>query len=212
MTHHDVRYSEPLIVYLAVLGSGWIALLRRRWQLLAGGALGLAVVAATLGATFGVGDSTGSRSPPVLPGNQRAPHGEGVPPLHRLTLYSTHNFMVSGPRDGGDVLGLLKELRDDGIRRVAWFSEWAPLTYVDFNNHGLGTFALIAQVEVPFGVVDLGRLGRDTAVLIPEPRLGRARPCVRLSGGMGLWIRLGNPGAKGARDYCPRFSPPVYGP
>jgi 4-amino-4-deoxy-L-arabinose transferase-like glycosyltransferase len=208
MPHHDVRYSLPLTIFLAVLGTGWIVRLRSPGRWLAHAALVGAVVAATLGATFGIGSSTSA----VLPGNRNAPHGEGVPRLNHLTVYSNHNFMVSGPRNGGDVLGLLKDLKREGIAGVVWFNEWAPAWFVDFNAQGLVAITKIAQLAVPYGTVDLGRLEAKQAVLIPERKLGSAPPCARLSGGIGLWIRRGNPWARGARDFCPRFDPPVYGP
>jgi uncharacterized membrane protein YsdA (DUF1294 family) len=207
--HHDVRYTLPLIVYLAVLGTGWIARMRpsvpRAAALVA---LGLAVVATTLGATFGVGSSSSE----PLPGNRAAPRGEGVMPLSGVTVYSNHNYMVSGPREDSGVLDLLKELRADGIRRVVWFEEWAPLWDLDFNSHGLIALARIARLSFPLGTIDLGKIDPRAAVLIPEKALDKAPPCIRLRDGRGLWIRLGNPWRKGARDYCPRLSPRLYGP
>lgn len=208
MPHHDVRYTEPLIVFLAVLGTGWIVRLRAAPRRTATALLLLAIAASTLGATFGVGPPSDA----LLPGNRNAPRGEGVPPLNHLTVYSNHNFMVSGPRSGGDVLGLLKDLRRRGVREVLWLEAQAPQGYVDFSANGLLTFALIAQLHIPSGAVQPALLDEQSAFLFRARRFGSARPCARLSGGHGLWIRLGDPWARGARDYCPRFTPRFYGP
>ncbi|HEX7290299.1 MAG TPA: glycosyltransferase family 39 protein [Conexibacter sp.] len=207
--HHDVRYTLPLIVYLAVLGGGWIVRVRpsapRAAALVA---LGLAVVATTLGATFGVG----SPSSELLPGNRAAPRGEGVMRLSGVTFYASPDYMVSGPREGNGVLELLRELRADGVRRVVWFEEWAPLWDVDFNSLGIMAFARVVGLTYPYGTINLADIRPHVAVLIPERSLDEARPCMRLRDGRGLWIRFGNPWRDGVRDYCPRFSPHVYGP
>jgi 4-amino-4-deoxy-L-arabinose transferase-like glycosyltransferase len=208
MPHHDVRYTMPLVVFLAVLGTGWIVRLPRAPRLAATVALAGAVVAAALGATFGVGH----RGTELLPGNRSAPRGEGVPPLHRLTVYANRDFMVSQPRRGGDVLDLMKDLRRAKVTRVLWFESTAPLWYVDFNANGLLTFARIARLYVPSGAIDFGALDERSAFLINARSFGTARPCTRLSRGQALWIRLGNPFAPGARDYCPRFRRRFYGP
>lgn len=208
LPHHDVRYTLPLIVFLAVLGTGWVVRLARVPRAVATAALAAAVCAATLGATFGVGPPSSA----VLPSNRAAPDGEGVPPLETLTVYSNHDFMVSGPRNGGDLLALLKDLRREGVRQIVWQSAAAPPSYVDFNNHGLITFAKMARLRVPFGILDLTKIDRRSAVLIAGRTFDGSPPCVRLRGGTNLWIRLGNPSARGVRDFCPRFDPPLYGP
>ena len=64
MPHHDLRYTIPLIVYLAVLGTAWIPRLPGTWRYAAIGCLAAATLAATLGATFGVGHTARSRCPP----------------------------------------------------------------------------------------------------------------------------------------------------
>jgi Dolichyl-phosphate-mannose-protein mannosyltransferase len=55
MPHHETRYTIPMTIYIAVLGTAWIVRLPRVASMLATAVLGLAVVATTLGASFGVG-------------------------------------------------------------------------------------------------------------------------------------------------------------
>jgi 4-amino-4-deoxy-L-arabinose transferase-like glycosyltransferase len=209
MPHKDVRYAMPLLVFLAVLGTGWIARLRRTPRTLAIGVLALAIGASTMGATFGVGPTYSG----PLPGNWYAPRGQGVMPLDQLTFYTDHDYMVSGPRRAEDVLGLLRELRRSGIREVYWIRSQAPPSDQDFNFNGLQLFLSMARLTPAHQAgaqteTDSSRL----ATLIHASRYGKAPPCARLADGGGLWIRLGDPAAPNARDYCPRFHPRVYGP
>jgi hypothetical protein len=206
MPHKDVRYTMPLIIFLAVLGTGWIARLQRRWRTPAIVALTLALAASTMGATFGVG----SQQSGLLPGNWYAPEGQGVMPRNELTFYSNHNYMVSGPRRAGDLLGLFHELHEAGIREVVVGSDmpaWDP----DFNPNGLLLFLNVSHLSqagnAPAGVPD-----RRRVTLIYAEALGTAPPCARLRDDRGVWLRLGSASSPIGRYYCPRFQPPLYGP
>jgi len=201
MPHHDLRYSMGLIVYLAVLATAWIPRLRATARAVATALLLAAVVATTLGATFGVARDD---SPTPLPGNRFAPRGEGVPPSGGITVYSTRDLLVSGPRDGGDLLGLMKDLRQSGVRQVLWSDAEAPLWEAEYNANGLHAFARMAQLTVPDdGVFDPAQLEARQALLIRRPSLpGTGPPCARLDGGDGIWVSLGNPAAPGATAYC----------
>ena len=207
MAHKDVRYAVPLLVFLAVLGTGWIARLGRRWRTAGIVALAVAVAASTMGATFGVGP----RYSGLLPGNWYAPRGQGVMPLNRLTLYSNHDYMVSGPRRAGDLLGLFDELREADIRDVLLDPQQAPAWDRDFNVNGLLLFLSLAHLAAG-GSGPAGVRNAEIATLIHANALGTAPPCVRLPDGTGVWLRLGSPSAPGKRDYCPRFARRFYGP
>jgi Dolichyl-phosphate-mannose-protein mannosyltransferase len=208
MPHKDVRYAMPLLVFIAVLGTGWIAQMRPRLRTVGIAALATAAVASTLGATFGIGPSHSG----LLPGNWYAPRGQGVMPLDRFTIYTNHNYMVSGPRHAGDLLGLFDELHDAGVREV-WVSasETAPED-IDFNHNGLLLFARMANLTYPPRTSSREAFGPAVATLIHALSLGRAPACVRLPDGTGIWMRRGNPWAPGARDFCPRFARRYYGP
>jgi hypothetical protein len=200
--HHDMRYAMPLLVYLAVLATAWVADLPRGARRVATGALALCVSATTLGATFGLGSDGRARE--LLPGNRAAPRGEGVPARGTVVVYADHDFLVSGPRRVGDLLGLLVALREAGVRNVVWFVAQAPNASPDYNHNGLIALARIAQLDVPdSGTVDLRRRGPRSAVLIRQARLEGTAPCIRLGDGSGVWVRLGNPSRARPRTVCP---------
>ncbi|HKG01645.1 MAG TPA: glycosyltransferase family 39 protein [Conexibacter sp.] len=186
MPHHDLRYTIPLIVYLAVLGTAWIPRLPGTWRYAAIGCLAAATIAATLGATFGVGPK---RTEP-LPAVQEAPDGVGVPPLHTITLQAGSNYMVSEPRRGDDVLTLLKALRAGGVRDVLWLGEQAPPWSRDFNIRGLLAYARIARLHVLSGNIDLGQLESRQALLLRGRRLDGSPACAHLPNGEGVWVRV----------------------
>ncbi|MBS1869531.1 MAG: glycosyltransferase family 39 protein [Actinobacteria bacterium] len=196
MPHHDLRYTIPLVPYLAVLGTAWIPRLAVPWRHAAIGCLAAATVAATLGATFGVG----SKRPEPLPAVQEAPDGVGVPPLHTLTLQAGSNYMVSGPRHGDDVLPLLKALRADGVTEVLWIPQQAPPWSRDFNIRGLLAYARVARLHVHSGAIDLSHLEAREALLLRGRgrRYAGAPACERLPDGTGVWVQVGG------QTVCPR--------
>jgi hypothetical protein len=196
MPHHDLRYTIPLIAYLAVLGTAWIPRLPVAWRTVAVAGLAAATIAATLGASFGVGPK---RTEP-LPAVQEAPDGVGVPPLHTVTLQAGSNYMVSGPRHGDDVLPLLKALRADGVTEVLWIPAQAPPWSRDFNIRGLLAYARIARLHVHSGSIDLAQLEARQALLLRGRgrQLDGSPPCARLPDGTGVWVQLAG------RTFCPR--------
>ncbi|HET6447638.1 MAG TPA: glycosyltransferase family 39 protein [Conexibacter sp.] len=196
MPHHDLRYTIPLILYLAVLGTAWIPRLPINGRYAATAGLAVATIAATLGATFGVGPK---RVEP-LPAVQEAPDGVGVPPLHTLTLQAGSNYMVSAPRDGDDVLPLLKALRANGATDVLWIPSQAPPWSRDFNIRGLLAYARIARLHVHSGAIDLNQLGAGQALLLRGRgrQLNGTPACARLADGTGVWVQVGH------QAVCPR--------
>ena len=190
LRHHDVRYTMGASVYVAVLGTAWIARLRPHWRLTASAVLVAAVLAAQLGATFGVGRTAGQ-----LPLSNGAIHeGEGVPPRDRIVLYSSLDYLVSGPLHGGDVLGLLRGLRREGVDRIATEDRG------DVNDHmfetvGLLVFARVAGLS--FEGLDPPRPGATVAHLIRAGEFDGSPPCTRLYNGTGVWVQVAG------RDACP---------
>lgn len=210
MPHHDVRYTMPLTIFLAVLGTAWIVRLGRIPQAAAILALGLAVIAAHVGATLGVGGPTERK----LPGNRVATLGEGVPLRDRVVVYTNHDFLVSGPHPQGDVLGLFRALRARGVTAVYAQdeSEETPEGSPIFESIGVLAFATAAGLHDDARRTDFSGLTRREAVAIRASSLDRAPPCIRLSDGSGVWVRLGDPARSGARDFCPLRHPETYGP
>ncbi len=200
---HDTRYSMPLLVYLAVLGVGWITVLPRTWLAVATSVLAIACAANVLATSFGVGGLASINLPGTNTNFLQHPG--------QVTFYSNAGFLVSGPQRDGDMLATLRALRRNGVSTIVL----SPLTVGDIDFSTAGMFALddiaglgtVSEARVP-----VEALSRQYAVLrhAPIPR-GEAPPCVRLANGTGVWIRLGNPYAAGALDYCPSHHPRFYG-
>jgi len=198
---HDTRYSMPLTIYLAVFGAGWIVRLGQRARVLATMALVLVALANTLGASFGLGPQIALTLPGTRSGALEDP---GV-----ITVFDNAGFLVSAPHRDGDLLGVLQALRRHGVRAIAWPIQAAEAS--DFSEGGLQALLRIADLEeVPAGVTSR-KLTRKDAVLA-HGKLGHyAPPCVRLTDGSGVWVRIGNPLTTGAKDYCPFPKPHFYG-
>jgi 4-amino-4-deoxy-L-arabinose transferase-like glycosyltransferase len=199
--HHDMRYAMPLIVFLAVLGTAWIVQLATLPRTLATAGLAVAVIAATLGATFGLG------------GQARIPLGDpvgtdfrfGIAPSNQITLYSSYNFAVSAPRREDDVLALLRAVRREGITGIAWETlqtlVWDPV----LEWQGLRLFARMAGLVAP-EVDELSRWDfadpRHALLIRRLPRAGDT-PCTRLRDGSGIWFVRGDPGVARPDFFCP---------
>jgi uncharacterized membrane protein YsdA (DUF1294 family) len=196
LTHKDMRYSLPMIVYLAVLGTAWVARLERPARMVATAGLVAAVTGTTLGMTFGVGGAVPVRPP----GNLGAARGVGVPPRDRVIVYENHNYLVAGPRHDGDMLRFLRGLKREGVRSVYWDPSMAGPEHEDFNGAGLSDLARIAGLSVAKRIaIEVILPGQTMLVYRPAPR--GAHPCVRFQDGMGVSAMIGV-GLR-AFEFCP---------
>jgi 4-amino-4-deoxy-L-arabinose transferase-like glycosyltransferase len=196
--HHDVRYDMPLMPYLAVIGTGWIVHLPRTARLAATGVVVLAVAANTLATSFGVGKQVDLVS--SLPGTPALPD--------RIVLYSNEGFLVAGPQRDGDVPGLLRALRRDGVQ-VVTFSP-AESAAPDFSAEGLFPLAMIAGLSSSYQTA-LVRTSPAAVALIHQSIPSKAPPtCTRLSDGTGVWVVRLNQAAGKLAFYCPYRHPQFY--
>lgn len=198
--HHDMRYTMPLIVYLAVLGTVWIVGLARTPRRLATAALGIAVLATTLGASFGAG----SEVRVLLAGKPVATDVSfGIPAPDQVTVYSDHDFVVSAPRRDDDVPGFMRRLRAAGATGVSWNPSDFVVGDVVADPQGMILLARFA------GVTYLGTapLRHDPHhVLLLRRRLGAfpSPQCLTLPDHSGIWVAFGQPrGVGGLRLTCP---------
>ncbi len=215
--HHDTRYAQSLIVYVAVIGTSWIAHLNHRARSVVSVSLVAATVATTLGTSFGVGHPvrvTIARDPYV------ADTIYGVPPLDQVTIYANEAFNLSSPRTDDDVLALFQTLRRNDITGVIWRER-------DFETQGLLLFAYLAGLDAPTpGATNYSTHGRSGPLPAAPHAFPWARrwrwnvadahhvmlvladpshpgpPCPALRGQHGLGLLIGNPAD--ARAYCPR--------
>jgi 4-amino-4-deoxy-L-arabinose transferase-like glycosyltransferase len=195
--HHDMRYAMPLIVYLAVLGTAWIARLRRPARRLTTAALALTVVATTLGATFGVGHEV--RVP--LGQDAVVAQRRGVPPRERIVLYSDHAFRVSGPRREDDVLGFMRALRREGVSGISWDYRQSPFDDPIFDLQGVTLFARFAGLSAGDPTSPESQAGQADprhAVLLRLRARADQPPCMRLSDGTGVWVDMAD-----GTPFCP---------
>jgi hypothetical protein len=205
---HDTRYGMPLLLYLVVFGSGWIVKLRRRMaRTVATSALVLVAVVNMLGASFGIGGSWIVKLPGAKPDLLDTP---GL-----VTIHSDNGFLVAGPHRDGDVLALMQALRRNGVRHVSWINlgpnELQPGFTSVFSDAGLTTFTLIAGLSGPSEAVASPTLTSSDATLGHGPvGHGEAPPCVSLSDGSGVWVRLGDPNGRNVKNYCPFRHPAFY--
>ena len=100
LTHKDPRYTVPALVYVAVLGTGWIAQLaskRRRTALT--GALVAVVLVNLIGVSWGIGGDVRL----ALPGAQHS-----IIYQRQVTFYSPAGWVRGGPERDGDLIALMQ--------------------------------------------------------------------------------------------------------
>ena len=200
----DPRYSMPLLVYLAVFGVGWIMRVSRAARAAAVTALGIVGMINVTGISFGVARTVSLELPGAHPNLLQHP---GV-----LTFYTDgRDSLGTGPHTDGDMLGTLRALRRNGV--VSIVLEGSTSADEAFSAPGMFVLDGIAGLGTVFdNRVSSASLTRRYASLRNGPiRTGETPPCVRLDNGTGVWIRLGDPYAAGARDYCPSRRPALYG-
>jgi hypothetical protein len=200
--HKDVRFMLPALVYLAVLGTGWIATARPRVRVAATAAVGVTLVVDFLAVSIGIGHAVRI----ALPG---APANSGLY-TRQITLYSPDGYIRGGPESEGDILGLMRGLKRAGVRTITF--EAASTDVSDFTTYGLTVRAIQAGLR-PTARYDLQALGpHDGFMLRRVPQPGDPAPCQRLRDGSGVYVELGNP-VKPFQTYtfvCPGRRPEVY--
>jgi hypothetical protein len=201
--HHDIRYGLPLLAFLSVLATGWIAELPRSARLAASAILVLSVVATTLGITFGVGGEVKLALAHPLPSGEQSPD--------QIVVDSTTGFLASAPSRDGDVPGLLEALRRDGVRVVVLGVEQSGLP--DFSFEGILPLARIARLTTE--ITQSPEFSSSTSVATLVHRAVGAHgppPCTRLSDGTGVWVVRYDTVAGKLALYCPARHPRFYDP
>jgi hypothetical protein len=210
--HHDIRYGLPLVGYVAVIATGWIAHIPRTPRIAAITVLVLGVCANTLGVTFGIGHEVKVALASPLSGNQEHPG--------RITLYTANGFLASGPRRDGDVPGLLNSLHREGVRTVTWGITQSRLP--PFSFEGVQPLALMAGLNPVLTETPQFANSTSVATLLHQPiAAGAPPPCTRVSGGIsvwvyrvsevsGIWVVRFDPAAHKLALYCPSRHPQYY--
>lgn len=208
LTHKDPRYDISALVYVAVLGTAWIATARPRARPWLVAALLAAVAASFASVAFGLG-GTGYQVRVALPGA----YDKGPLGARYITLYSTSGWLRGAPDNGdGNVLALMRGLRRAGIGGVSF----CCVNPIDFNLAGLPVFAYEAGLpDKGTSTAGLSSLGpKDVFLLAHTPIPGDPPPCQTLRDGTGIYAELGNPLIKPFSRYtfiCPGRHPEIYG-
>jgi hypothetical protein len=201
--HHDIRYGLPLLAFVAVIATGWIAHVPRTPRLAGIAILAMGVLANTLGIDFGVGREVKVALVARLPATEQN--------SDQLVVYSTNGFLVSAPKRDGDVLGLLQALHREGVRTLSFSLEQSRLS--DFSYAGLFPLAQIAGLTPVITQTSWGRPVPSVATLLHEPITATSVPtCTRLSDGTGVWVARYDRAAGKLAYYCPTHRPRYYDP
>jgi len=180
ITLKDPRYSLPALVYMAVLGTGWIAT-ATRWR----APLTAALVAVVLINLIGVSTGLGGTVRVALPG---APTGSALAE-RSITFYSPDGWLRGGPEHDGDLLALLRGLKRIGVHTVTF--DAGSSDDIDFNLTGLQVLAAEASLPVAAVYNPAGLGPRDAFVLRHFPQPWDPPPCQRLNDGSGVYVVLG---------------------
>jgi uncharacterized membrane protein YsdA (DUF1294 family) len=208
LTHKDPRYDISVLVYVAVLGTAWIATARPRVRPWLTAALLATVAASFASVAFGWG-GTGYQARVALPGA----YDKGPLGARYITLYSTSGWLRGAPDNGdGNVLALMRGLRRAGIGGISF----CCVNPIDFNLAGLSVFTfqagLYGKGTSTAGLASLGP--KDVFLLAHAPMPGDPPPCQTLRDGTGIYAELGNPLIKPFSQYtfiCPGRHPEIYG-
>jgi 4-amino-4-deoxy-L-arabinose transferase-like glycosyltransferase len=198
----DPRYTLPALVYMAVLGTGWIAPLRTRLRIAVVAVLAAIAILNTIAVSFGAGHDVRV----LLAG---APRNSG---LHEraFTLYSPAGYVRGGPERSPDVLAIMRGLRARGVEVIDF--DGGSANVPAFNLEGLRTLARIAGLRQPAVYAPQKLMPRDAFLVRRTPVAGDPPPCGRFQDGSGLYAELGNP-VKPFADYtlvCPGRHPAIY--
>ena len=195
LTHKDPRYTLPMLVYVAVLATGWVARIPRPgWRAVLSGTVVALSALYFVGMSMGIGGRVGVR----LPGAQANMIYRG-----ELTLYETDGWVRGGPVHDADLHELLAGLRQAGIEGIAFETGDDPL---DFSRAGLTMMAIsegLAYRESPPFLTSNPPLPASVAPLPPtreaylvlrtaEP--GDPPPCQRLNDGRAIYVVRGPAG------------------
>jgi hypothetical protein len=189
----DPRYALPALPYMAVLGTGWIPLLRVRWRTIAVVALCVVALVNVVGT---VADS-GAPTRITFPGAPKSGLGE-----REFTLYAPGGWIAGKPETEGAVLDVLRAAaRHDSIEAVA-IDPGAQQS--DFNHPGVDILSRVAKIPlaIPYDPDDPGH----AMILNRTPVAGDPRPCAVTSRGVAIYLSRGPTDVpfEQRRIFCPR--------
>jgi 4-amino-4-deoxy-L-arabinose transferase-like glycosyltransferase len=177
LIHKDPRYTLPMLVFVAVLATGWIAAItRRRLRIALGASVALLSAAYLIGMATPLGGTLSVAIPAA-----RHTFDE-----NELTVYETAGWIRGTPASDGNIPGLLGGLHRIGIRTLMLYTGPDP---VDFDREGL---TMAAQAN-GMSVGQWAGLRRDqvATLILSPPGPNRPPACRRLDDGSRVYVALG---------------------
>lgn len=191
----DPRYALPMVPYLAVLGTGWIPLLRTRWRTVAIGAISGVALLNVVMTLWGSGE----------PGKLFVAGAPGQSQGRQLTFWLPQGWIAGRPEHSGAVLAVMRAAAaDPSIDKIAFDPGAAG---VNFNHPGLDIVSREAKIPIaiPYDIHD----PRQVMIANRYPLLPGSPPCGILDGGTGIYLSRGDFAVpfEQRRFYCPPGSP-----
>jgi 4-amino-4-deoxy-L-arabinose transferase-like glycosyltransferase len=188
----DPRYALPMTPYLAVLGTGWIPLLRVRWRSVAIGALGAIVALNLVMMLWGRG----------APGHVLIKHLPGQSQGRTFTFWLPQGWIAGRPESSDAIVTVMRAAHADGIKAIA-FDPGA--NQPRFNHPGLDILSRVAGIPIaaPYDPSDRA----EAMIANRYPALPNVKPCGTLSDGTALYLSRGPVDGipfEQRRFFCPR--------
>jgi hypothetical protein len=162
---------------MAVLGAGWIPLLRAPLRT-------IAIAAVCVIAAVNVGGAVADSGAPVrltLPGAPKSGLGE-----REATLYSPGGWIAGRPETEGAALAVMRAAKAGGVEAIA-FDPGA--TQSNFNHPGLDILARVAGL--PLATPYDEKNPRQALLSNRQPPLEKPAPCATARDGMGIYLSTG---------------------
>jgi hypothetical protein len=194
----DPRYTLPCLVYVAVLGTAWIACLPRRPRIAVTALLVGVFVFNTVTHNFGVGGVHGIRTPWTV----SSPIGE-----YSFMLVNETGYFEGGPdRRVEPLLDLFDRLYDRGARAVVL--DEATLGPGGYHNGGLTLLVVRTKLGLPGFIPEYVTKPTDAWVTRAPIRAVGRRPCIvspLADDGTGIYVYRGRvpKDLRRARPDCP---------
>lgn len=185
LTHKDPRYSLPLFVYVAVIGTFWIVDIRRK--IVRRGLIGgLVAVAAINVEAMEIGIGGIHRAMIALPGAQTSM----IDP-YQLTVYENQGWLRGPPQDDADARGLIRGLKGQGFTSL---SIDQSVNDLDFSELGLTPVAESLGVQVPqlTTMNAPGPAPHEAFILTRQAQPGGPPPCLTLRDGTQVYVVSGD--------------------
>jgi hypothetical protein len=197
----DPRYTLPILVYAAVLGTAWLVHRDGRTKLVSAALLALVVLANTLAVDFGVGRSYQVSLP--------AGKGERTGHLARkLTFFGPPTFLEGRAEPQRDhVSALMRAAKQEGARQ--YYIGPDPYDWAHFNSNALTLYARTLGLASPLNN-DAHLLKRSDFIILHRfPGRDDPEPCLRLHDGSVVFLAHGGPNPwevplNRLDYYCPR--------